>query len=88
MSHACNLACKVWVGLGIPFLCYPTPQCTGYFKILTIDDRLNICVKEAEEIVDLLKPMDSDSDAEYVNRTSIKTDIFSNVLHCLETETI
>ncbi|GFV93633.1 hypothetical protein TNCV_1989451 [Trichonephila clavipes] len=39
-------------------------------------------VTEDEKIVDLLEPMNSDSNAEIDNETPSKTVTFSNVVHC------
>ncbi|GFV68976.1 hypothetical protein TNCV_3247501 [Trichonephila clavipes] len=50
-----------------------------------LDDKLPICATEVEEIVDLLEPMNGDSNAEIASETPIKTVPFSNVLHCSET---
>ncbi|GFV13373.1 hypothetical protein TNCV_767311 [Trichonephila clavipes] len=47
------------------------------------DNGLPISATEVEKIVDLLKPMNSDSYAEIDNEIAIITVLFSNALHCL-----
>ncbi|GFW59382.1 hypothetical protein TNCV_2911271 [Trichonephila clavipes] len=46
---------------------------------------LSTCAIEVEEIVDLLEPMNNDSDEEIDDEIPIKTVKFSNALHCSET---
>ncbi|GFS56814.1 hypothetical protein TNCV_2222281 [Trichonephila clavipes] len=57
-----------------PFISPPSPQFNGYLKIFEIDyvafdDGLLIGATEVQEIVDLPRPMNNDSDAEFDNET-------------------
>ncbi|GFW57779.1 hypothetical protein TNCV_2926981 [Trichonephila clavipes] len=47
---------------------------------VSFDDGLAISTTEVEEIVDLLEPMNSDSDAKFDNETLTETVTFANAL--------
>ncbi|GFW59276.1 hypothetical protein TNCV_2910221 [Trichonephila clavipes] len=55
------------------------------FDYATSEDGLPIWATEVDEIIDLLEPMNSDSDTEIDDEIPIKTATFSKALHCLET---
>ncbi|GFV65103.1 hypothetical protein TNCV_2304101 [Trichonephila clavipes] len=88
MSHECNLLREFLIGQEIPFSSCPTPQSCEYFKIFSNMLHLmtdSIYANEVDEIVDLSKHMNNDSDAEIDNEAPDKCVTSSNVLLCLNT---